>query len=321
MRFGIALRTMGTAATGGILQACAARAESAGLDTLWIPDHIAIPPDDAEGSGGRYLDPLATLAWLAARTSRIRLGTAVLILPYRPALPTAKAIATIQELSGERLELGVGVGWMEAEFRAVGRSRGERGRLCDEVLGFLHGAFDAPDDVAVSNGQPFLFRPNPKKPRIWIGGAAPQALVRAARFGDGWLPMNDDPEKLVAPIAELAARFAAAGTAAAGGRRLWRPRPAGRRRGARSAGAARGDRRDRVHPGGTLRGHGRIRTGPRAARRPARRPSRPIRPLGRGSTRAALASRPGSRATAQSGAGTKSGRPADAGMNASRRAR
>jgi probable F420-dependent oxidoreductase len=211
MRFGIALRTMGTAATGEILQACAARAESAGLDTLWIPDHIAIPPDDAEGSGGRYLDPLATLAWLAARTSRIRLGTAVLILPYRPALPTAKAIATIQELSGERLELGVGVGWMEAEFRAVGRSRSERGRECDEALSFIHGAFDAPDDVAVSNGQPFLFRPNPKKPRIWIGGAAPQALVRAARFGDGWLPMTDDPEKLGEPIAELAARFEAAG--------------------------------------------------------------------------------------------------------------
>lgn len=211
MRFGIALRTMGTAATGAVLHACASRAESAGLDTLWIPDHIAIPPDDAEGSGGRYLDPLATLAWLAALTSRIHLGTAVLILPYRPALPTAKAIATIQALSGERLELGVGVGWMEAEFRAVGQARRDRGRLCDEILSFLHGAFDAPDDVAVSNGQSFLFRPNPKKPRVWIGGAAPQALARAVRFGDGWLPMTDDPETLRAPVAELSARFAAAG--------------------------------------------------------------------------------------------------------------
>lgn len=131
MRFGIALRTMGTASTGEILRASAIRAESAGLDTLWVPDHIAIPPDDAEGSGGRYLDPLATLAWLAALTSRIHLGTAVLILPYRAALPTAKAIATIQTLSEERLELGVGIGWMEAEFRAVGRARRERGRASD----------------------------------------------------------------------------------------------------------------------------------------------------------------------------------------------
>lgn len=208
MRFGIALRTMGRSATGEILRASALRAESAALDTLWIPDHIAIPPDDSEGSGGRYLDPLATLAWLAAATSRIHLGSAVLILPYRPALPTAKAIATIQELSGERLELGVGVGWMAAEFRAVGVDPRARGRISDEILAFLHAAFDAPNDVAVSNQQSFLFRPNPRRPRIWIGGAAPHALARTARFGDGWLPMTDDPERLRDPIAELKARFA-----------------------------------------------------------------------------------------------------------------
>ena len=211
MRFGIALRTMGTAASAEILRASASLAEAEGLDTLWVPDHIAIPPDDAEGSGGRYLDPLATLAWLAALTSRIHIGTAVLILPYRAALPTAKAIATIQTLSGERLELGVGIGWMEAEFRAAGRERRERGRASDEVLSFLHGAFDAPGDVAVSNGQAFLFRPNPRKPRIWIGGGAPGALARTLRFGDGWLPMTDDPEKLRAPIAELGDRARAAG--------------------------------------------------------------------------------------------------------------
>lgn len=211
MRFGIALRTMGQAATREILRRSAELAESAGLDTLWIPDHLAIPPDDAEGSDGRYLDPLATLGWLAAATERIRLGIAVLILPYRPALPTAKAIATVQELSGGRLELGVGVGWMEAEFRAVGVDPRERGRIADEVLGFLHAAFDGPGDVAVSNGQSFLFRPNPPRPRIWIGGAAPHALARAARFGDGWMPMTDDPERLREPIAELVRRFAEAG--------------------------------------------------------------------------------------------------------------
>ncbi len=100
MRFGIALRTMGQAATRDVLRRSAELAEAAGLDTLWIPDHIAIPPHDAEGSDGRYLDPLATLAWLAAATGRIRLGTAVLILPYRPALPTAKAIAFKKDKSG-----------------------------------------------------------------------------------------------------------------------------------------------------------------------------------------------------------------------------
>lgn len=211
MRFGIALRTMGTAARREVLRASAAHAEAAGLDTLWIPDHIAIPPDDAEGSNGRYLDPLTTLAWLAAATDRIHLGTGVLVLPYRPALPTAKAIATLQELSAGRLELGVGVGWMAAEFRALGVDRRARGRTSDERLAFLHAAFEAPDEIVVSNGQSLFFRPRPSRPRIWIGGAGPHALARAARFGDGWLPMTDDPGKLRAPIAELFARFADAG--------------------------------------------------------------------------------------------------------------
>src|SRR5882672_12177663 len=128
MKLSISLRTMGPESTAETLGACALAAEAAGLDEIFVPDHIAIPPDDAEGSGGRYLDPLSALAWLAARTQRIGLGTAVLILPYRPALPTAKAIATIQELSGNRLTaLGVGVGWMEPEFRALGVPRARRG--------------------------------------------------------------------------------------------------------------------------------------------------------------------------------------------------
>jgi probable F420-dependent oxidoreductase len=207
MRFGFALRLMGAAARRDVLREAALRAETVGLDTLWVPDHIAIPPDQTEGSGGRYLDPLASLAWLAAATDRIRLGTAVLILPYRPPLPTAKVIATIQELSNERLELGVGVGWMKAEFDAVGVDLKARGRIADETLDFINGAFDAPDDEYASNGQPFVFRPRPRKPRIWIGGAAPHALARAARSGVGWMPMSSDPERLAAPIGELRSRF------------------------------------------------------------------------------------------------------------------
>jgi probable F420-dependent oxidoreductase len=211
MRFGFALRLMGDAARSVVLRDCALRAEAAGLDTLWVPDHIAIPPDQTEGSGGRYLDALTSLAWLAAATERIALGTAVLILPYRPALPTAKVIATIQELSGARLELGVGVGWMRSEFKALGVDSTARGRITDETLDFLHAAFDAADDEVVSNGQLFVFRPNPPKPRIWIGGAAPHALARATRSGIGWMPMGSDPKVLGAPIAELRARFRDAG--------------------------------------------------------------------------------------------------------------
>ncbi len=91
MRFGFALRLMGPAATGPLLLESAQRAEAAGLDSLWVPDHIAIPPDETEGSGGRYLDALTSLAWLASATERLRLGTAVLVAPYRPVLPTAKS--------------------------------------------------------------------------------------------------------------------------------------------------------------------------------------------------------------------------------------
>jgi len=111
-------------------------------------------PDAAEGSDGRDLDPLATLAFLAGATQRIGLGTAVLILPYRPALRTAKWIATIQELSGGRLRLGVGVGWMRAEFRAAGVDRARRGGIADETLAVLHECIaKGGDDVVAAMGR------------------------------------------------------------------------------------------------------------------------------------------------------------------------
>jgi len=201
MKLGMYLRNMGPQSTTDTLVACARAAEQAGIDDLWVADHIAIPPDDAEGSGGRYLDPLATLAYLAGVTERIGLGTGVLVLPYRPALATAKWIATIQELSGGRLLLGVGAGWMEAEFRAVGVPRSQRGRITDQTLSFLQQCFS--HDVVELNGQPFLFRPRPPRPPILMGGAAPHALRRAARFGDGWMPMGGDPDKLRPLIEQL----------------------------------------------------------------------------------------------------------------------
>jgi probable F420-dependent oxidoreductase len=201
MQLGIALRSMGPQSQPGTFLACALAAEAAGLADVWIQDHIAIPPDDAEGSGGRYLDPLTALAWLAAKTARIGVGTGVLILPYRPALPTAKAIATVQELSAGRLRLGVGVGWMEAEFRALGVPRARRGRDTDEALAFLRRCFDA--DVVRANEQDFLFLPRPACPPIYVGGAGEAALRRVVRFADGWMPMTGDPAKLAAGRARL----------------------------------------------------------------------------------------------------------------------
>ncbi len=209
MRLGFLARNMGPEANAATLVEIAEAADTAGLDDLWVVDHIAIPPEDAEGSQGRYLDPLATLAFLAARTQRIRLGTAVLILPYRPALPTAKWVATIQELSGGRLLLGVGVGWMRPEFQALGIPRHRRGALTDETLEFFHRCFSG--EVVEANGQAFLFRPQPARPPLFVGGAAPHALERAVRWGDGWMPMASDPAALREPVADLRERAAAAG--------------------------------------------------------------------------------------------------------------
>src|SRR5947208_10070627 len=152
MEVGVVLRNMGPQSTRETLLAGAGAVDAVpAIADLWVTDHIAIPPDDAEGSDGRYLDPLATLAYLAGVTTRVGLGTAVLVLPYRPALPTAKWIATVQELSGGRLSLGVGVGWMAAEFRALGVDLRRRGALSDETLAFLDRCFAA--DVVEANGQ------------------------------------------------------------------------------------------------------------------------------------------------------------------------
>src|SRR6202050_5449320 len=131
MKYGIAIRNMGPQSNRNTIRECARIAESANFDALFVSDHLCIPPDQTEGSGGRYLDVLATLAFLAGATEKIRLGVSVLVVPYRPAVLTAKQVATIQELSGERMILGVGVGWMKAEVAANGAEFRKRGAITE----------------------------------------------------------------------------------------------------------------------------------------------------------------------------------------------
>jgi probable F420-dependent oxidoreductase len=210
MQVGVVVRNMGPQSGPETLVAAARAVDAApAIADLWVTDHIAIPPDDAEGSGGRYLDPLATLAFLAGLTERVGLGTSVLVLPYRPPLPTAKWIASVQELSRSRLRLGVGAGWMAAEFRALGVDRRHRGKLMDEALAFLDRCFA--DDLAEAHGQPFLFRPRPPRPPLFIGGAPPHAFRRALAHGAGWMPMGLPPDALHPLAGELRERAAAAG--------------------------------------------------------------------------------------------------------------
>lgn len=209
-RIGIHLYNRGLKARRELITECARVADALPIDDAWVFDHIAIPPDQSSGSDGHYVEPLATLAYVAGLTTRLCIGTRVLILPYRRPYMIAKWAASLQELSGGRFRLGCGVGWLAAEFQVLGIDRKKRGKLTDEALETVHQCFAA-DEVEV-NGARVLFRPRPARPPIYIGGSPPQALARAVRYGDGWMPgPTEDFEKLRAPIAELKRLAAAAG--------------------------------------------------------------------------------------------------------------
>jgi len=214
MKYGIAIRNMGPQSSRAIFRACAKIAEDAGFDAVFVSDHLCIPPDQTEGSGGRYLDVLAAVAYLAGMTSRIRIGVSVLVLPYRPAVLTAKQIATIQELSDERMILGVGIGWMKPEFEALGVDIRKRGAISTETLRVLHHLFGNKDARPYTgdlvNFPAFVFEPHPKRPPIWIGGGTPKTLERVVEFGDGWHPMQRAAE-LKPMVEDLRKRMREAG--------------------------------------------------------------------------------------------------------------
>ncbi len=213
MKFGIAIRNMGPQSTMPMIKACALAAERLGYDAVFVSDHLCIPPDQTEGSGGRYLDVLATLSFIAGATERIRLGISVLVVPYRPAVFTAKLIATIQELSAERMILGVGSGWMRREFEALGVDFKKRGALTTETLRVIRHLFEheaEPYHGELISFPAFVFKPRPKCPPIWIGGNGANAIARVMEFGDGWHPMLRAGE-LKTGIAKVKAKAEARG--------------------------------------------------------------------------------------------------------------
>ncbi len=206
------LPNKGPRTSRALIADCARIADAGPVDDVWVFDHVAVPPDNARGSDGFYVEPLATLAFVAGITERVGIGTRVLILPYRNPYLIAKWAASIQALSEGRLALGCGVGWMEAEFQVLGVDRSQRGKLTDAALETIHTCFAA-DEVEI-NGAKVLFLPRPARPPIFVGGQPPHALARAARFAEGWMPGSGAADDLAAPIAELARQFAAAGKGA-----------------------------------------------------------------------------------------------------------
>jgi probable F420-dependent oxidoreductase len=178
----------------GILE-LACKAEELGFDAVLVNDHIIVDgTPHIVASWGNTYDPLMVLSYVAARTTRIRLGTSVLILPYRNPVATAKMIATLDQLSGGRIIAGVGAGWNEAEFAALGVPFHERGARTTEYLRLWQACW-APGETTF-HGQFFSFanmhiRPKPLQqphPPIWIGGTSRAALRRAAAFAEVWQP-------------------------------------------------------------------------------------------------------------------------------------
>ena len=207
MKLGTNLRNWGDQAHREPMLSCAQIADQSGLHSIWVNDHIGFPPKIQHNDFplpedfGHILEPLCALAFLAASTQRVMLGTAVLLLPYRPPLLTAKWIASLQVLSQERIVLGVGAGWLAEEFKALGVARSRRGALTDESLDFLHECFE--HDIIEPHGQPLRFAPRPTRPTFLIGGSPHIAIPRAVARGDGWMPVGIDPEALVGHIRAL----------------------------------------------------------------------------------------------------------------------
>ncbi|SEO54610.1 TIGR03619 family F420-dependent LLM class oxidoreductase [Amycolatopsis saalfeldensis] len=163
-------------------------AEELGYESVWLPDHVLPPGPFGEVYGGVY-EPLVTLAYIAAATERIGLGTSVLILPLREPYVLAKQVATLSRLSGGRLVLGVGVGWNAEEFAEVGVDFSGRGRRTDETLELLERLFTTGRGPSGGHFEP---RPAAHVP-ILVGGNSTVALRRAARAGDAWLSAGLDP--------------------------------------------------------------------------------------------------------------------------------
>nr|WP_306956054.1 LLM class F420-dependent oxidoreductase [Streptomyces sp. B4I13] len=192
-------------------------ADRAGFAYVAACDHVAIPRRLAEAMSTVWYDPVATLAHLAAVTTRLRLLSHVAVVGLRHPLVTAKQYATLDHLSGGRLVLGVGAGHVREEFEALGADFERRGTVLDETIDALRAAL-GPDEFPSHHGKTYDFeglgqRPRPAQARVpvWVGGSSPAAVRRAALRGDGWLPQGDPRDRLPAQIERIRRLRAEAG--------------------------------------------------------------------------------------------------------------
>lgn len=198
MRVGIHLPQYGRAASPVAIRRAAQHAEELGFADLWVSDHVVIPADQSYPSPYLY-DPLVTLTCGAAVTSRIGLGTSVLVVAQHNPLWLANALASLDALSEGRLTIGVGVGWSMGEFDALGQDYATRGPRTDEIIDLLRTCWT--DDPVTFTGEHYAFadvRLLPKPAHeipIWIGGGSEPAYRRAAASGDGFQMIGVDPDQ------------------------------------------------------------------------------------------------------------------------------
>jgi len=196
MKVGVNLVNFGAAATPDTLARWADLVEALGYHHLMTSDHVTITPDVGSRFPAPFYEPLTTLGWLAGITRDISIGASVIILPYRSPLEIARAFANIDQLSGGRCILGVGVGWSKQEYAALNVPFEKRGAIANEYLAAIRQMWT--DEVSSFDGKFVQFtdvdsKPMPVQsphPPIWVGGGSDAALRRAVRFGEAWHPFQ-----------------------------------------------------------------------------------------------------------------------------------
>jgi probable F420-dependent oxidoreductase len=236
MRCGVALPNYGPLATAPTLARLARLAEDLGFDSIWVSDHLLAPkgvtsvypydrrPDAKPGDMGvieHFYEPLATLAWLAGQTKRVRLGVSAYVMPYRNPVLTAKWVATLDALSGGRVILAVGTGWLREEFAALDVPFAGRGRRTDEYLAVCRALWRGEAAFAGHTYRlpPVRTGPRPVQephPPLWAAGNSAAALERAARDGDGWHAIDLTPAELAPLVSGLRERVRGHGRDPAG---------------------------------------------------------------------------------------------------------
>lgn len=225
IKFGFSLQGRGALAVRDTITTVATRADALDYDSIWVTDRLLIPVKTSAiypyaesgklpiGPDEAWLEPLTALTYLAAVTRRIRVGTSVLVIPYRNPVITAKALATLDYLSGGRVILGAGAGWMKEEFGITGAPYEHRGAMTLEYLRVMKaiwsGSRIAFDGRFIRIPESGGVQPHPvQRPHIpiWIGGHSDAALRRVVHIGDGWHPLGLRPPVRLDP-AEMAERI------------------------------------------------------------------------------------------------------------------